>query len=99
MIVAVPIAIGITLFITQYAPERLSKPVAYIIDLLAAIPSIIYGIWGIFYLAPKLTGVQTVISKVLGWIPIFKNDHIAIGTVFDGSVVLAIMILPIVTSI
>jgi len=99
MAIAVPIAIGIALFITQYAPARLSKPVAYVIDLLAAIPSIIYGIWGITVLAPHLSGAQKGISSVLGWIPIFKNRDTAVGTVFDGGVVLAIMILPIITSI
>jgi phosphate transport system permease protein len=99
MIIAVPIAIGIALFITQYAPDRLSRPVAYVIDLLAAIPSIIYGIWGIAELAPHLTGVQNGLADALGWIPLFKNRNIAVGTVFDGAVVLAIMILPIVTSI
>ena len=99
MIIAVPIAIGIALFITQYAPDRLSKPVAYVIDLLAAIPSIIYGIWGIAELAPHLSGIQNGLSSALGWIPIFKNREIAVGTVFDGAVVLAIMILPIITSI
>ena len=52
MVIAVPVAIGIALFITQYAPRRLARPVAYVIDLLAAIPSIIYGIWGYIVLAP-----------------------------------------------
>lgn len=99
MVIAVPIAIGIALFITQYAPARLSKPVAYVIDLLAAIPSIIYGIWGIAILAPHLTGAQNFLSSALGWIPLFKDRGTAVGTVFDGGVVLAIMILPIITSI
>jgi phosphate transport system permease protein len=58
MLLAVPVAIGIALFITHYAPKRLAKPVAYIVDLLAAIPSIVYGIWGISVLAPHLSGVQ-----------------------------------------
>ena len=53
MVLAVPVAIGIALFITQYAPRRLAKPVAYVIDLLAAIPSIVYGIWGVTTLAPR----------------------------------------------
>ena len=66
MVIAVPIAIGIALFITHYAPARLSKPVAYIIDLLAAIPSIIYGIWGIAILAPHLTGIQNGLADALG---------------------------------
>jgi phosphate transport system permease protein len=99
MVLAVPVAIGIALFITHYAPTRLSRPVAYVVDLLAAIPSIIYGIWGITVLAPRLTGVQNALSSALGWIPLFKGRDIAVGTVFDGGVVLAIMILPIITSI
>ncbi|MCW2497593.1 MAG: phosphate transporter permease subunit PstC [Jatrophihabitans sp.] len=99
MVVAVPIAVGIALFVTHYAPARLAKPVAAVIDLLAAIPSIIYGIWGIAILAPHLTGVQNGLSSGLGWIPLFKHHNNAVGTVFDGGVVLAIMILPIITSI
>lgn len=99
LVVAVPLSIGIALFITEYAPTRVARPVAYIVDLLAAIPSIIYGIWGIAVLAPKLTPVQHGLSSALGWIPLFKNRDVSIGTVFDGGVVLAIMILPIITSI
>jgi phosphate transport system permease protein len=98
LILATPIAIAIALFITQYAPKPLRKPVAYVIDLLAAIPSIIYGVWGIFVLAPKLEPVQRALYH-LGWIPLFKNQNVPTGTVFDASVVLAIMILPIITAI
>jgi phosphate transport system permease protein len=99
MVIAVPVSIGIALFITQYAPARLARPVAYVIDLLAAIPSIIYGIWGIAVLAPQLTGLQNGLSSALGWIPLFKDRNNQVGTVFDGGIVLAIMILPIITSI
>jgi phosphate transport system permease protein len=99
MVLAVPVAIGIALFITHYAPARLSRPVAYAVDLLAAIPSIIYGIWGVFFLAPQLTGVESGLSDALGWIPIFKASAGGVGTVFDGGVVLAIMILPIITAV
>ena len=77
--IAVPIAIGIALFITQYAPARLSRPVAYVIDLLAAIPSIIYGIWGIAVLAPKLSPVQNWLGDALGWIPIFAGRDAAVA--------------------
>jgi len=98
MVIAVPIAIGIALFITQYAPRRLAKPVAYIVDLLAAIPSIIYGIWGIIVLAPKLEPVQRVLYH-LGGFHLFKDENVSLGTIFNGGVVLAIMILPIVTAI
>ena len=98
MVLAMPIAIGIALFITQYAPRRLAKPVGYVIDLLAAIPSIIYGIWGIIVLAPKLEPVQRVLYH-LGAIPLFKDKNIQAGTIFNGGVILAVMILPIITAI
>jgi phosphate transport system permease protein len=100
MVLALPISLGIALFITQYAPKRLSTAVAFVVDLLAAIPSIIYGIWGIYVLAPKLNPVQTALYH-LGWIPFFKNKNVpaATGTIFVGGIVLAIMILPIMTAI
>ena len=97
LIIAVPLAIGIALFITQYAPRRLARPVANTVDLLAAIPSIIYGVWGIRVLAPHLLPVQNALDHIgLG---LFSNQNLASGTVFDAGVVLAIMILPIVTAI
>jgi phosphate transport system permease protein len=98
LIFATPVAIGIALFLTQYAPKRVRKPIAYVIDLLAAIPSIIYGIWGIYILAPHLTGIQRFFYH-LGWFPFFKNAGVATGSIFDASVVLAVMILPIITAI
>jgi phosphate transport system permease protein len=98
MVVAVPIAVGIALFITYSAPRRLARPVAYIVDLLAAIPSIIYGIWGIIVLAPKLEPVQRVLYH-LGGFALFKDQNVSLGTIFNGGVVLAVMILPIVTAI
>jgi phosphate transport system permease protein len=98
LLIAMPIAIGIALFITHYAPAVLRKPVAYVIDMLAAIPSIIYGVWGIFILAPHLEGVQRVLYH-LDFIPLFKNEGYSTGSIFDASVVLAIMILPIITAI
>jgi phosphate transport system permease protein len=98
LLMATPVAIGIALFMTQYAPQPLRKPVAYVIDLLAAIPSIVYGIWGIFVLAPKLEPIQRVLYH-LDFVPLFKNEGYATGTIFDASVVLAVMILPIITAI
>jgi phosphate transport system permease protein len=97
MLIAVPISIGIALFITFYAPKVMARPVAYTIDLLAAIPSIVYGIWGIAILAPHLTGVQRALYH-LG-IGIFSDKHVLTGSIFDGSIVLAVMILPIITAI
>jgi phosphate transport system permease protein len=98
MLIATPVAIGIALFTTQYAPKRLAKPVAYIIDLLAAIPSIIYGIWGSLVLAPKLEPVQRTLYHLSG-IPLFKDKNFITGSIFDGGIVLAVMILPIITAI
>jgi phosphate transport system permease protein len=99
MAIAVPIAIGIALFISQYAPKRMARPVAYVIDLLAAIPSIIYGIWGIVVLAPRIQPVADFFTNHLSWFPLFADKNVKQGTVFTGGVVLAIMILPIVTAI
>ena len=98
MMLAVPVAIGLALFMTHYAPVRLRRPIGYVIDLLAAIPSIIYGIWGIYVLAPKLEPVQKALYH-LGFIPLFHDEGVGTGTIFDASVVLAVMILPIITAI
>jgi phosphate transport system permease protein len=98
LVIAVPIAVGIALFITQYAPRRFARPIAYVVDLLAAIPSIIYGIWGARILAPELVPVQNFLSHYLGFIPLFKKE-LDTGTVFNGAVVLTVMILPIITAI
>jgi phosphate transport system permease protein len=99
MVIAVPVAIGIALFISQYAPKRVAKPVAYVIDLLAAIPSIIYGIWGIAVLGPKIQPFADFVSGHFGWFPLFKDYNVKQGTIFTGGVVLAVMILPIVTAV
>jgi phosphate transport system permease protein len=97
LLLAVPVSIGVALFITQYAPRRLARPVAYAVDLLAAIPSIIYGVWGIRVLAPQLEPVQNALSHIgLG---LFTNQNISTGTVFNAGIVLAVMILPIITAI
>jgi len=99
MAIAVPVAIGVALFLTQYVPRRLSRPLAYLVDLLAAVPSIVYGLWGVAVLAPYVTPVQNGLGDVLGWIPLLNTDDAVSGTIFLASVVLAIMILPIVTAI
>jgi phosphate ABC transporter, permease protein PstC len=98
LLLAVPVAVGIALFITQYAAATLRKPIGYLIDLLAAIPSIVYGIWGIYELAPHLVIVQRALYH-LGWIPLFQDEGVETGSIFDAGVVLAIMILPIVTAV
>ncbi|WP_205874581.1 phosphate ABC transporter permease subunit PstC [Mycobacterium camsae] len=99
---AVPIAVGIAVFITQYAPKRLARPFGAMVDLLAAVPSIIFGLWGIFVLAPKLLPLATILNKNLNWVFLFKKGNVSLaggGTIFTASIVLAVMILPIVTSV
>ena len=98
MILAVPVAVGVALFLTFYSPPKLSSGFAQLVDLLAAVPSIVYGLWGVLVLAPHLRGVQGFLTGKLGWFPLFKSG-VSGGTVFVGGIVLAIMILPIVTAI
>jgi phosphate transport system permease protein len=102
LVLAVPIAVGIAVFITQYAPQQLSRPFGAMVDLLAAVPSIIYGLWGIFVLAPKLEPLAGFLNRNLGWLFLFKQGNVSLaggGTIFTASIVLAVMILPIVTSV
>jgi len=99
MTLALPVAIGVALFLTEYAPKRLSRPFASLIDLLAAVPSIVYGLWGALLLGPHVTSVQNVLGDLLGWIPLFDTESAVTGTIFLAGVVLAIMILPIITAI
>jgi phosphate transport system permease protein len=101
MIIAVPIAIGIALFITHYAPRRLGGPIAYVIDLLAAVPSIIYGLWGALFLVPHLNGLNLWLDKYFGWTVIFdKSDpNSSPRSLFTVGILLAIMILPIITNV
>lgn len=99
LVIAVPLAMGIALFITQVAPKRIANSIAFIVDLLAAVPSVIFGLWGLLVLAPQLQPVRDFLVRALGWFPLFgKGLGTATGTVFVGGLVLAIMILPIVTA-
>ncbi|MDD4867706.1 MAG: phosphate ABC transporter permease subunit PstC, partial [Mycobacterium sp.] len=102
LMIAVPVAVGIAVFLTQYAPARLARPFAAIVDLLAAVPSIIFGLWGIFVLAPKLQPVAQFLNRNLGWFFLFKKGNVSLaggGTIFTAGIVLSVMILPIVTSV
>jgi phosphate transport system permease protein len=100
LVVATPLAIGIALFITHYAPRRLAQPLGYLVDLLAAIPSVVYGFWGIAWLAPHLVPFYDWLHEHLGWIPLFAGPPSATGrTMFTAGLVLAIMIMPIISAI
>ena len=102
LVLAVPVAVGIAVFLTQYAPARLARPFAAMVDLLAAVPSIIFGLWGIFVLAPKLEPLAEFLNRNLGWIFLFKAGNVSLaggGTIFTAGIVLSVMILPIITSV
>jgi phosphate transport system permease protein len=102
MALAVPIAIGIAVFLTQYAPPRLSRLFGAIVDLLAAVPSIVFGLWGIFVLAPQLEPIESLLNRELGWLFLFKAGDVSLaggGNIFTAGVVLAVMVLPIITSV
>lgn len=99
MAIAVPIAVGVALLITQYVGGRIGRTVGFLVDLLAAVPSVIYGLWGAAVLAPALDPISKWLQANLGWIPLFGPGLQSSGTVFVAALVLAIMILPIVTSI
>jgi len=100
LLMAVPIAIGVALFITWYAPRRISRLLGAVIDVLAAVPSVVYGLWGLMVLAPVMARIYTWLGAHLGWFPLFAGQPSATGrTIFTAAVVLAIMVMPIMAAI
>ena len=100
LIISVPVAIGVALFISHYSPRKLGQVLGYLIDLLAAVPSVVYGLWGIGFLAPKMAPIYQWLESNLGFIPFFAGPASATGrTIMTASIVLAVMILPIMTAI
>jgi phosphate transport system permease protein len=100
LLLAFPISIGIALFISHYAPRRVAQALGYIIDLLAAVPSVVFGLWGIKVLAPLVTPLYAWLAENLGWIPLFTPPASGTGkTVLTVAMVLAVMIIPIITAL
>jgi phosphate transport system permease protein len=100
LLIATPVAMGIALFISHYAPRRLAQLMGYLVDLLAAIPSVVYGLWGFLVLTPALVPVWTWLGEYVSWFPLFAGDASPTGRVLATvSVVLAVMILPIITAV
>lgn len=101
LVLATPVALGIAIFLAQYAPKRVVGPLAYVVDLLAAVPSIVYGLWGLLVLAPVLNPVGDWFNDKLGFLFLFSRDSGSGvgGTIFLGGIVLAVMILPIITAV
>ena len=100
LLFALPLSVGIALFISHYAPRRVAVTLGYIVDLLAAVPSVVFGLWGITVLAPAMQPVYSGLVDTLGWIPLFAGPVSGTGrTVLTVAIVLAVMILPIITAL
>lgn len=100
LIIAVPLAVLTALFLTFYAPERIKRILVTIVDLMAAFPSILYGLWGLFILMPMAVYWAELLHKWLGWIPLFDVPQpIFVRSPFIAGIVLAVMIIPIITSV
>jgi phosphate transport system permease protein len=100
LLVATPLAVGVALFITHYAPRRLAQTLGYLVDLLAAVPSIVYGLWGAAVLGPASVGFSTFLNRWFGWLPFFAGPVSASGrTMLTVGLVLGVMILPIITAV
>jgi phosphate transport system permease protein len=99
IILAVPVAIGLGLFITQFAPPKLGRVLTIPVELLAAIPSVVYGLWGLFIVVPWLReSTQPWLGKHFGWLPLFQGPPIGLGYMAAGAI-LAVMILPTVVAV
>ncbi|GAB3816648.1 phosphate ABC transporter permease subunit PstC [Tessaracoccus terricola] len=100
MLFAVPVSIGIALFLTHYAHKRVATIFGYVIDLLAAVPSVVFGLWGINTLAPLVRPLFIWLEANLGWIPLFSGPVSGTGrTILTAALVLAVMVLPIITAL
>src|SRR5918997_6500125 len=99
LVLAVPVSLGIAVFLVEQAPRHLARPLAFLVELLAAIPSVVYGLWGIFVLVPFLREhVGPPLQKAFGWLPFFQGTVTGIG-LFTCGVILAIMVTPIITAV
>lgn len=96
---AVPVSLGIAIYLTELAPPWLRRPASFVVELLAAVPSVIYGLWGIFVLTPWLReSVEPKLESAFGFLPLFQGPHIGFG-MLAGGIVLSIMILPTISSV
>ena len=99
MVIAMPVAVGLALFLSEMGPKRLRPPVSFAIETLAAIPSVVYGLWGLFVMVPWLrSSVEPFLQRTLGFLPLFQGPPIGLGYLAAG-LVLFVMILPTVTSV
>jgi phosphate transport system permease protein len=100
LLLALPLSIGVALSVSHYAPRRVAVFIGYVVDLLAAVPSVVYGLWGIGFLGPRLVPVYGWLADHASWIPLFAGPASTTGrTILTAGIVLAIMVLPIITAI
>ena len=99
LLIAVPLALGVAIFLTEFSPRAVRQPVAFLVELLAAIPSVVYGVWGIFVLIPFLRStIVPVIKAVFGWTPFFQGVFYG-NSLLAGGIILAIMIVPYIAAV
>ncbi len=99
LLIGVPVAVAAAIYTTELCPRRLRTPLTVLVELLAAVPSVVYGLWGIFFLAPKLKGAEQWVADRLSFVPFVGGGVVTIPNCFITGLVLAIMILPIVSAI
>ncbi len=99
LVIGVPVAVAAALYATELCPRRLRSPLTILVELLAAVPSVVYGLWGIVFLAPKLQGSEQFLADRLSFVPFIGGGLVTIPNYFIAGLVLAIMILPIVSAI
>ncbi len=99
LVVAGPIGIAVALFLSELAPRRLANPLGMLVELLAAVPSVVYGLWGLFVLAPAMRIViEPLLNRTLGFLPLFQGPFYGVG-ILTGGLILSIMVLPTVAAI
>jgi len=98
LVIAIPVGLGTAIFLAELAPKKISNALTFLIELLAAVPSVIYGLVGIFLVIPALTVAMPYFQKVFGWLPIFSGTFYGVSY-FTASVVLAVMVIPFIVSI
>ncbi len=99
LVIAVPLSLGIAIFLVEQAPKKVATPVAFMVELLAAIPSVVYGLWGIFVLAPFIRNyLGWFLQEYFGFIPLFQGRLTGIG-MLTGGIIMAIMVTPIITAV
>ena len=99
LLISVPFSLGIAIFLVEQAPRSIARPIGFVVELLAAIPSVVYGLWGIFVLAPVLRQyVEPPLAKAFGWLPFFRGSITGIG-LMTGGIILAIMVTPIISAV